>query len=302
MTEVRVCQDIYPKGWSHNTKPGFALELTLKENIDILVKNVANDWDFTILVTGGGEVRVGKSVLAMQIAAYWKQQIKEIYGIDIPFDEDKNMVFDGKELIKKGNYLGKNHTYAPLIYDEAGADLEGRKAVTQMTKDVLDYYRECGQYNLLNILVLPEFFDLPKGIALSRSIFLIDVYYTATDDGFFKRGYFNFYSRPNKKWLYLKGKKELNYKAYQWDFHGRFYEFYPINEKAYRAKKQVAMMKRESKRRNKFQLQRDWCWYILHKEFGWTLSLIGKRMEQGTRIYVAKQTISDGIRSFIGEE
>lgn len=292
---------VFPKGFSNNTKPGFAMETTLKENIDILLKNIVNDWDFTILITGGGEVRVGKSVLAMQIAAYWKHKIKQLYGKNVPFDVEKNMVFDGKELIKKGNYLGQNYPYAPFIYDEAGADLEGRKAITQMTQDVLDYFRECGQYNLLNIIVLPEFFDLPKGIALSRSIFLIDVYYNPSEEGIFQRGYFNFYSRPNKKWLYLKGKRDLNYMAHPWDFHGRFYNFYPINEQRYRERKQEALTKRESKRRNKFQMQRDACWYLLTNEFGLTQEKLGQRMEQLTGIFVAHNTISDGIKHYKAE-
>ena len=66
---ARVCIDKYPKKFSHNIKPGFYMEENLKSQIDILLKNIKHDWDFTILITGSGEVRVGKSVLAMQIAS-----------------------------------------------------------------------------------------------------------------------------------------------------------------------------------------------------------------------------------------
>ena len=125
--------------------------------------------------------------------------MKELYNIDLPFSVKENMVLDGKRLIEIGNQLGQNHNYAPLIFDEAGADLEGRKIMQTSTQNVLDFYRECGQYNLLNILVLPEFFDLPKGIALSRSICLIDVYYVANEEDIFERGFFKFFSRRNKK-------------------------------------------------------------------------------------------------------
>ena len=298
---TRVCEDIYKKGFSYNKKDGFYIEEVLKSQLDILLKNIHNDWDFTILITGGGEVRVGKSVLAMQIAAYWKAMVKEKFGKTIPLDPKINFCFDGKKLIEVGNKLGTKYSYPVLIYDEAGADLEGRKVMQTVTQDVLDFYRECGQYNMLNIIVLPEFFDLPKGIALSRSIFLLDVSYFATDEGMLQRGYFNFYSRPNKKWLYLKGKKDLNYQAYHWDFHGRFYHFYPVKEEEYRAAKQEALKKRESKRRNKFQIQRDWCWYLLTQEVGWTQEQLGKRMEQGTGIFVAQRTVSDGIRHYLME-
>lgn len=274
---------------------------TLKAQIDILLKNIKNDWDFTLIISGGGEVRVGKSVLALQIAAYWNYMTKKLYGKSSPFDVKQNIVFDGQKLVEKGNYLGKNYSYPVLMYDEAGAELEGRKIMTSVTQNVLDFYRECGQYNLLNILVLPEFFDLPKGIALSRSIFLIDVYYTSSPEGMFERGYFNFYSRRNKKKLYLKGRKELNYNVAPYNFHGNFNDFYPVDEQAYRKAKQEALSRRESHRRNKFQLQRDACWYLLTQEIGWAQEKLSTRMEQLTGIYVARNTVSDGIRHYMME-
>lgn len=286
------------------------MDETLKSNLDILLKNIVKDWDFTILLSGGGETRVGKSVLAMQIACYLSFQIWKLFGKKIPFDLDKNFVFDGRKLIEKGNILGQKHPYSPLIFDEAGADLEGRKIMQSMTQEVLDYFRECGQYNLFNILVIPEYFDLPKGIALSRSIFLIDVYYKADEEGMFQRGFFNFYSRRNKKHLYLKGKKELNYFAHKYDFHGQFFNFYPVNEKKYRKLKQEALIKRESRKRSKFQLQRDASWFLLAHEgkeckCGETVKMtqqqLGQRMEQLTGIFVAHNTISDGIRHFFIE-
>lgn len=304
---VRVCKETFPKGsYKGQRGDGFAIDELLKIQLDVLLKNIINDWDFTIIITGGGEVRVGKSVLGMQIAAYWSDQIKKLYGKKVIFNL-QNFVMDGRKLIKTGNYLGENYPFSSLIYDEAGADLEGRKAMQTITQDVLDYYRECGQYNLLNILILPEYFDLPKGIALSRSMFLLDVYYTATEEGLFQRGYFNFYSRRNKKYLYLKGKKNLDYNAYRYDFHGRFYNFYPVNEKEYRELKREALRKRETKRRSKFLFQRDACWYLLAHEglececgkiVKLTQAKLGQRMEQMTGIFVAHNTICDGISHF----
>lgn len=297
MTEVRVCQDWFPNEKKPD-KSGFLMELQLKIQLDILLKNIKNDWDFTIIITGQGEVRVGKSMIAMQIACYWSYMMEKYHKIKVPFNVKQNFVFEGKKLIESGNHLGQSHPYSALTFDEAGADLEGRKVMQSATQEVLDYFRECGQYNMLNILVLPEFFDLPKGIALSRSIFLIDVYYTADKEGYFQRGFFNFFSRRQKKWLYLKGKRDLNYKAANYDFHGRFYNFYPVDEKEYRLAKQEALSRRESKKRNKFQMQRDACWYLLTEEFGLTQEKLAQRMEGLTGIFVARNTISDGIRHY----
>ena len=297
---ARVCVEQFPMGSrKHQKEPGFHMDDILKNQIDVLLKNITKDWDFTSIISGGGEVRVGKSVLAMQIGAYWKEQMAKLHGIKVPFSVKENFVMDGRKLIEVGNRLGQNFPYSPLIFDEAGADLEGKKVMTQLTQDVLDYYRECGQYNLLNILVLPEYFDLPKGIAMTRSICLLDVYYIVDQDTIFQRGFFNFYSRRSKKKLYIKGKRELDYKAARYDFNGKFPNFYLLDEEEYRKLKQEALTKRESKRRNKFQLQRDACWFLLNKEMGWTQTEIGKRMEQLTGIYTPQPTLNDGIRHFM---
>jgi len=296
---TRVCLDTLPKGSSRDQrKDGFYIDPWLKAQLDLLLKNIARDWDFTIIITGGGEVRVGKSVLAMQIGYYWNYMIKQLYNKDNPFNPEDNFIFDGKKLIEKGNKLGKNNSYSVLIYDEAGADLEGTKVMQQSTQDVLDYFRECGQYNMLNILVLPDFFALPKAIAMTRSIFLLDVSYHADAEGNFLRGYFSFYSKKNKKYLYLNGKRDLNYKAYRYNFHGRFTNLYTIPEGLYREMKQQALVRRESKRRNKFQMQRDASWFLLNKECKVTQQEISRRMEQLTGFFITREAISDGLRHF----
>ena len=277
--------------------------------LEVLLKNIKNDWDFTIIVTGQGEVRVGKSMIAMQIACYWVYEMYEKYKIKLPFNLKENFVFNGQHLIKQGNYLGINYPYSALVFDEAGADLEGRKVMQGQTQDVLDFFRECGQYNMLNILVLPEYFDLPKGIALSRSIFLIDVFYQADEDAIFRRGYFNFYSRRSKKWLYLKGKRDLNYSCVKSDFGkypGKFFRFYPIKKEDYDLMKQEALKHRESKRRNKFMMQRDACIFLLCKEKQdkginkdntiMSQQRLSQRLEQLTGISIDRSTLSDALR------
>lgn len=300
------------KGMFKEKPDGFYMDPLLKLQLDVLLKNIKKDWDFTIIIGGEGEVRVGKSKLAMDIASYWTYEIEKRYGKKCPFNVEDNFVFEGEKLIKKGNYLGQNFPFSVLIFDEAGADLEGRKTMHSSTQMVLDFYRECGQYNLLNILVLPEFFDLPKGIALSRSIFLINVSYEATEAGIFERGHFKFYSKRSKKWLYLKGKRDLNYSCVKYDFRGTFSNFYQVNEQEYRKAKQEALSKRQSKSRSKFLLQRDALIYILcgekqekdikQGEKIMTQEQLGIRLEQLTGLFIAQQTISDALRRLKSEQ
>lgn len=290
---VRVCEEWFPLGsYKRQKLPGFPMHIGLKQQLDILIKNITNDWDFTIIITGGGEVRVGKSVLELQIMCYWAYQMWKVHGIEVPFSLEENIVFQWERLIEQGNSLGVKAQYSPLGYDEAGETMEGTKTMSRELKAVRDFLRECGQYNFLNVLVLPEFFDLPKGIAITRSIFLIDVYYVATDEGLFQRGYFRFYSRRQKKKLYLKGKKELNYNAVPYNFQGEFKNFYPIDEEEYRTEKQKALKQRESYKRDKMHMYCALAWDVLVKRFGLKQSEIIKIMEKDYHVHVPKQTIS----------
>lgn len=273
---VRVCQDWY-RNEKYPERSGFWMDVRLKSQIDIAIKNVVHDWDFVIIITGGGEVRVGKSVLGLQICAYWTYQMEKVHGIKLPFNLKKNIVFQWQNLIETGNKVGKKYPYSAFQYDEAGETMEGSKSATSELKAVRDFLRECGQYNFLTILVMPEFFDLPKGIAITRSTFLIDVSYGATDEGLFQRGYYKFYSRKNKKKLYLYGKKELNYNAAPYNFDGEFKNFYPVDEKDYRETKKKALETREYKKMDTKQMILNSILYILNS-LGYSMDRITKEL------------------------
>lgn len=294
---ARVCVDKYPAGYSYNRHDGFYMDDTFKKQLDFLIQNITDDWDFTIIISGGGEVRVGKSMIAQQIGAYWTHQIEKIYGIKNKFTI-KNVVFDSKKLIEVGHKLGQEKKHDAIIHDEAGADVASKKVMTARTKAVMDYFRECGQYNFLNILVLPDFFDLPKSIALTRSIFLLDVYYKIKGEKF-QRGYFKFYSRPAKKELYMRGRKAWDYKAAGCDFPARFYKFFPLDEQEYRNKKNRAFKSRDDTltKRQKIQVaQRDASWWLLKNKFNATEIQIAKYMKQITGVRIDNSTISTAIK------
>lgn len=296
---ARVCTRWFPKGSKkHQKKDGFYMDDNLKQQIDILIKNITRDWDFTIIITGGGEVRVGKSMLELQIMAYWAYQMEEVWGIKVPFNIKENIVFNWDKLISQGHKLASKTKYCPLGYDEAGETMEGTKTQSKELKAVRDYLRECGQYNFLNILVMPEFFDLPKGIAITRSIFLIDIYYTADEEGIFRRGYFRFYSRRNKKHLYLRGKKELNYNAYQFNFDGRFYPFYPVEEEEYRELKKEALRCRAVNSRDAVTEIRNCLMFILNKDINWTHKRIADRITELSKINIDRSTVTAAILEF----
>lgn len=180
----------------------------LISNLDTIAYNLRHDFDTVIPVSGDGMVRVGKSFLAQQVGYYLA------YKLGTPFDID-NIVFSGKELVAIAQRLPKNSV---LIYDEARGELDAKKVMENITKTLMDFFAECGMYNHVMILVCPDFFELPKGIAIGRSEFLLNVVRTSSlakdKEGAevikFERGVFEFYNRKGKKVLYIQGKKQFN--------------------------------------------------------------------------------------------
>ena len=292
---MKVATEWFPMGsYKCQKSPGFYMHDTLKQTIDLWVKNVQNDWDFVIIISGQGTVRVGKSVLAQQIACYWTYAIWKKYGILNDFTLKDNIVFHGSELIKKGNRLGQKEKYGCLVFDEAGADLEGVKAMSKSTQLIKDYFRECGQYNQLNILCIPEYFDLPSGIATNRSNCLIDCYVSVDENDMWERGKFRFFSAPAKKKLYRWGKKDRDYFATKEDFHGTWDNVYVLDEDEYRELKINALKTREvvSRKEDKRMKYLKGCVHILQEDFELTFSEIARRVKTRMKISANKMYFS----------
>lgn len=200
----------------------------LCHNLDHIIKNQNNDWDFKELITGDGMTRTGKSTLAFQMAQYQDQSFSENW--------QERIIFDGQKLIENAYKIGTNKV---LVYDEAREGLDSKKQMERYTKNLLDFFSQCGNLNHIVIIVLPEYFELPKTLALTQSIFLINCY---AKNGF-QRGYFDFYSRKDKRYLFIKGTKFLDYTSQRPTFKGTFTKFMPIPRKQYEALKTAAIKK-----------------------------------------------------------
>lgn len=301
-----VCEKWFPKEKTGRRHDGFYMNDLLKKQIDVLIKNAPRDWDFTIIIGGSGEMRVGKSLLAMQVACYWSYQISELYNIKVPFNIKENFAMAGNEVMEKGTALGEKYKCAALINDEAADDLESAKVLRAATQAIKDFLRKAAQYNMLSIIVQSEFFELPKGIALSRSIYYIDVRYDISEEGLFERGHFKFYSKRTKKRLYLKGKKELDYNAVPRDFEGTFPHFYPVDEQEYRAAKADSLKK--WKRATAAEIRwREWfrgALKLIYHELGLTHREIADQMNEIGKVRIGKSTIGALLKGekYAGEE
>ncbi len=279
-------------------KPPFTTHFDnyLLPQLDSLVYNVKNDWDFLILITGDRMVRTGKSVLAMNICSYLSKRLNTPYTFD-------NMFFDSKTMIKNSFKMPKSSI---IHYDEGAETLRKGMGYSYFQYRLIDYLNEVGQMNHIFVIVLPDYFDLIEPIAVARSEFLINVYRTEQKKMIdlykegeeipvveFGRGYFTFFNRQRKQQLYdmsISSRKKL-YTLTKANFHGSFSNYYPLNEAEYR-KKKMNMFKRFEKRKetDKGTEFRDKVIIKLSKE-GMTGVDIGKYLKESYNFYISNRFI-----------
>lgn len=222
---VKYCIEKYPLGsFPHQQTPGKFMDDYLYDNISILAKNIVNDMTFLgVLFSSTLEVGTGKSTLAQQIGEAYTDQVNKMHGKNLTFTE-KNIVFKPKDLVERSFQL---EPYSCIVLDE----WEDAHYWSELGVSLRSFFRKCRQLNLFMIIIIPDFFQLPIGYALSRSAFAIDVRF----ENEFERGYFRFYNYERKKDLYILGKKTHNYNVVLSNFYGRFTHGYAIPEDVYRA-------------------------------------------------------------------
>lgn len=214
--------------------PGRYINETLNENIKILAKNITKDMTYLGIITSSTlEVGTGKSVFAQQLSEAYLEHIREIHGIDNRLSM-KNLVFRPRDIIERSFQVPQ---YSVVICDE----WEDLHYWSELGKTLRQFFRKCRQLNLLILIIIPNFFQLPMSYAISRSVFLIDVKFT----GEFDRGYFSFYNFNKKKNLYIKGRKTQDYNYLKPNFTGRFVDGYVADEKEYRTAKMKDLMAQE---------------------------------------------------------
>lgn len=205
----------------------FYIDGYLKSNLDIARNVIQKDWDMLFIVDGSEGS--GKSVLAMQAAAY----------CDPTFTIDRVVFTPGTFR----NAIINAKKYQAVLYDEAYTGLSSRATMSMINRTLISMLAEIRQKNLFVFVVMPCYFDLDKYVALWRSRGLIHVY---CGEGF-QRGYFAFYNTDRKKDLYINGKKFYSYSKPKANFYGRFTNFYPVDEAEYRKKKKESLIDREKR-------------------------------------------------------
>lgn len=240
------------------TDKKYWLNPTLKSNLDSIAYNIKNDWGVIGIITGKSKTRIGKTVLATQIAYYLAHKLNRKFT-------NENILFSGKDLMKKSETMSP----AVFVLDESRADLATSKRLNHETQLLIDFFNETGMLNNIIILVLPDYFDLLKTLAVGHSEFLINCF---TGKNIVKndigdevqekvRGYYGFYNDDRKRLLYFKGKKNYNdYNCVKWNFWGTFRDFWVVDREEY-TKKKVEFINRDREETTakapKYLLQRN---------------------------------------------
>lgn len=202
-------------------KDEFYLDGYLKANLDFIKADVRDDNDAIVVVDG--MEGSGKSVLAMTIGKY----------IDPDLSLD-NVIFNPKDFKTQ---VMKAKKYQVIVFDEAIAGLRSANWATSVSKSLISLIGQIRQLNLCIVIVIPSIFELHRYIAIHRSVALIHVQRDKKN----KRGFFRAYSYDKKRKLYAIGKKYMDHNVVLSDFYGRFTNYYPVDEKKYRAKKATAL-------------------------------------------------------------
>lgn len=230
---MKILLDKYPMGTYPGQKSdGKFMDGYLYSNLEILSKRIVDDMTFLgIIFSSTLEVGTGKSVLATQIGEAWTEIMKKQHNVDVPFTTN-NIVFTPKDLIERAFKLPR---YSCILLDE----WEDQTYWSELGVSLRKFFRKCRQLNLFMLVIIPNWFQMNLSYAVSRSAFAIDVKFGKD----FERGFFSFYNFNTKKELYIKGKKEHNYRVVRPTFNGRFLDGYGVDEVEYR-KAKLADLKR----------------------------------------------------------
>ena len=233
---MKILLDKYPMGTYPGQKSdGKFMDGYLYSNLEILSKRIVDDMTFLgIIFSSTLEVGTGKSVCATQIGEAWSEIMKKHHNVDIPFTTN-NIVFTPKDLIERAFKLPR---YSCILLDE----WEDQTYWSELGVSLRKFFRKCRQLNLFMLVIIPNWFQMNLSYAVSRSAFAIDVKFGKD----FERGFFSFYNFNTKKELYIKGKKEHNYRVVRPTFNGRFLDGYGVDEVEYR-KAKLADLKRAEK-------------------------------------------------------
>ncbi len=171
------------------------------------------------------------------------------------------------------------------VLDEAWDGLSSsavRKEIGKLFVNLLNVVR---QKRLYIIIVLPDFFELSKHIAIFRTRWLFHCY----GENFGDVGSFAGFGIQAKKMLYIKGKPFLNYNAHPYDVCGRFVEKDPptFNWKRYEdviKKQSLGESTSKFENESKAVTQRNICMGIMKNRHRWATKHMAEILDMNRKV------------------
>ena len=226
---------IVTSGVTSDGKPcTFYLDDNLKRNLDEIKSVVGTggksgkDWDEVAIISG--YPGTGKSQLTQLMAKYCCSWFDVNY-----------IAFDADSFIEIINNCKPN---SAVVLDESFQSMNSKTVMTSEFVRIINHLQLVRQRNCFIFLVCPDFFSLAKSIAIYRSSHLFVTY----SQKYGSRGTFAAWSRENKKLLYIKGQKFINYHAQLSNFRGRFGKARVIDGDEYLKRKRAHLLSQGDKR------------------------------------------------------
>lgn len=238
-----VCQETITRTLKNgDTEKGFYLNEKLKENLDYELKRLEKGWDCVYLYDG--EEGSGKTTMACANAYYMASQKKVKFGID-------NIIFTVNQF---DELVESAVPFTNIVWDEFVMSGLSTETLTKIQIALVKKMTMIRKKRLVIHLVIPYIFMLNKYFAIARTRCLINVF--SPDN--LKRGYFKYYSKPSKKFLYMSGHKFWDYTKTNPELVGSFTDTFGLffNKELYDTKKEDAMQSiGESPEADKFSIR-----------------------------------------------
>ena len=175
----------------------------LRKNLDTVKYSVLQR-KFGYISIIAGFPGTGKSTLGQYVCKY----------LDSTFTTKNRICFNAEDFIQRTSNAKKGTSW---LLDESFENFNTRITRSSEYTRVINHLQLLRQKNLFIILCLPNFFDLSKGVAVFLSSHLFVTFHKD-----YHRGFFGAFGKTEKRMLYIKGSKFLNYSAAEPNFRATF--------------------------------------------------------------------------------
>lgn len=183
-----------------------AIDWALKNVLDVAKIRAKKSFMYIAVIAGGPGS--GKSTLLRTCCAYCDENFKQAH---ICYEvHGKGQFLDVSTNCPEGTAIGM---------DESFKAFNAKGAMTKDFMDLLNHLQLLRQKRIFVFLAIPNWFSMTPAISLNLSSHL----FMTKETRLGTRGAFFAWGREDKRRLWVKGKRFMDYRAHKSNFRGRFY-------------------------------------------------------------------------------